>query len=103
HAHQSSSPQSSCRPGSLRRASAIWFRLDQRRRRAYLLCRGNVLRPSILTVPPLRDTYGQPGFRLGLHFLLMGAFALAAISLVLRSNKVLGFTSIGITLLATVL
>ncbi|HEX4792295.1 MAG TPA: sterol desaturase family protein [Humisphaera sp.] len=59
--------------------------------------------PSILTVPPLRDTYGQPGFRLGLHFLLIGAFALAAISLVLRSNKVLGFTSIGITLLATVL
>jgi sterol desaturase/sphingolipid hydroxylase (fatty acid hydroxylase superfamily) len=59
--------------------------------------------PSWLTVPPLRAYYGQPMFRLALHFLLIGAFAAAILSLALRVNKVLGFTAISIVLLATIL
>ena len=59
--------------------------------------------PSLLTVPPLRDYYQTVAFRLGLHSLLIAAFGLSILSLVLRDNKVLGFTAMGITLLATVL
>ncbi|HEX8524479.1 MAG TPA: hypothetical protein VF669_19645, partial [Tepidisphaeraceae bacterium] len=59
--------------------------------------------PNWLTVPQVRAYYQHPGFRLGLHLLLIGAFGLACISLVLRTNKVLGFTAITITLLATIL
>ncbi len=59
--------------------------------------------PSILTVPQIRFLYANPLFRIGLHFLLISAFVLAIISLVLRTNKVLGFTAIFITLFATIL
>src|SRR5580692_10339414 len=59
--------------------------------------------PSLLTVPPLRPYYQSIWFRLGLHCLLVAAFALSAISLILRTNKTLGFTAICVTLLATIL
>src|SRR2546423_1353534 len=59
--------------------------------------------PSILTVPQIRTLYAHPAFRVGLHFLLIGAFTMAIISLVLRTSKILGFTAITITLLATIL
>jgi sterol desaturase/sphingolipid hydroxylase (fatty acid hydroxylase superfamily) len=59
--------------------------------------------PAILAVPQVRAFYSTTAFRLGLHFLLIGAFALSIISLILRSSKVLGFTAISIVLLATVL
>ena len=59
--------------------------------------------PGLLTVPQVRGLYAQPGFRLALHLLLVGAFGLAVVSLVLRTNKILGFTAIGVTLLATLL
>jgi len=59
--------------------------------------------PALLTVPQVRQVYASAWFRLGLHFVLIAAFALSAISLVLRANKILGFTAISITLLATVL
>jgi sterol desaturase/sphingolipid hydroxylase (fatty acid hydroxylase superfamily) len=59
--------------------------------------------PNLLTVPPARGLYGNIAFRLGLHFLLIGAFVLAIVSLILRTNKVLGFSAISITLLATIL
>jgi hypothetical protein len=59
--------------------------------------------PDLLTLPPLRTVYLRPAFRLGLHFLLIGTFFLSILSLVLRSNRVLGFTAITITLLATIL
>ncbi|HET6250078.1 MAG TPA: sterol desaturase family protein [Tepidisphaeraceae bacterium] len=59
--------------------------------------------PGLLTVPPARGLYEQKAFRLGLHFLLIAAFGFAILSLVLRTNKVLGFSAIAIALLATVL
>jgi sterol desaturase/sphingolipid hydroxylase (fatty acid hydroxylase superfamily) len=59
---------------------------------------------SLLTIPALRPYYDHPAFRLCLHFLLIGAFALACVSLVLRrSNRVLGFTAISVVLVATIL
>src|SRR5581483_3557923 len=48
--------------------------------------------PSVLTVPQIRAFYAHPAFRLGLHFLLIGAFVAAIVSLVLRTSKTLGFT-----------
>ena len=59
--------------------------------------------PALLTVPQARPAYEHPFFRFGLHVLLLAAFALATVSLVLRANKVLGFTALGLTLLAAVL
>jgi len=59
--------------------------------------------PSLLIVPPLRDYYQSPLFRLGLHLLLIGSFLTAIISLVLRATKTPGFTAICITLLATII
>src|SRR4051812_26168721 len=59
--------------------------------------------PSFLTIPEARGLYGHPIFRLALHFALIGAFALAILTLVLRTKKTLGFTAITITLLATIL
>ena len=56
-----------------------------------------------LSVPAARAFYARPGFRLALHLLLIAAFGLAIVSLVLRTNKVLGFTAIALALLATVM
>lgn len=59
--------------------------------------------PNQLAVPPLREVYARPEFRLGLHLLLIAAFALSAASVVLRANKIIGFAGLTATLLATVL
>lgn len=59
--------------------------------------------PALLTVPGMRSGYDHPAFRLGLHFLLIAAFVFSCVSIVLRSNKVLGITALVVTLLATLL
>lgn len=59
--------------------------------------------PALLTVPPLRPYYSHPAFRVGLHLLLIGAFAAAILSLILRTNKILGFSAITLVLLASIL
>ena len=59
--------------------------------------------PSWLTVPQIRGIYNTPPFRLGLHLLLIVSFALAIVSLVLRTNRALGFLAIVLALLATAL
>lgn len=59
--------------------------------------------PAFLTVPPLRSYYQSSGFRIALDGLLIVAFALAIVSLLLRANKILGFTSIFIVLVATII
>jgi len=59
--------------------------------------------PAWLTIPQVREYYNLPLFRLGLHFLLIGSFVLAVISLILRTNKALGFTAIAVVLVATIL
>jgi sterol desaturase/sphingolipid hydroxylase (fatty acid hydroxylase superfamily) len=59
--------------------------------------------PGLLTLPAIRSVYDSTWFRLTLHLLLIGAFGIAILSLALRENKILGFTAISVTLLATVL
>lgn len=59
--------------------------------------------PDVLSMRELRAAYDHPLFRVGLHLLLIIAFALSVTSLVLRANKALGFTAVSITLLATIL
>lgn len=59
--------------------------------------------PSLLAVAELRALHAQPLFRAALHFLLLGAFMLALFNLILRPVKILGFTAIGLVLMAELL
>src|SRR5262249_14891598 len=59
--------------------------------------------PSAFSMPMLRDYYGNPWFRFGLHLVLIGAFVLALLNLVLRQQKIMGFTAISAVLIATLL
>src|SRR5258707_3537373 len=59
--------------------------------------------PGTFAMPETRAMLQTPGFRLGLHFLLLTAFALSTLSLVLRPGKVLGTCGISLTLLAALL
>jgi len=59
--------------------------------------------PDALTLPALRASYASTWFRVGLHLLLLTAFVLAAVSLILRTNKALGLTAMTVTLVATAL
>ena len=59
--------------------------------------------PDIFTTPELQRVTFSPWFRFVVLFLLVAAFALAALSMVLRSRKTLGVTTLAVTLLATLL
>jgi sterol desaturase/sphingolipid hydroxylase (fatty acid hydroxylase superfamily) len=59
--------------------------------------------PSLFSMPVLRDYYSFGWFRFGLHLMLLSAFALAVLNLVLRRQRIMGFTAIAAILLATLL
>ena len=59
--------------------------------------------PELLTVPEARELYNVGLIRLALHLGLIAAFVLGIVSIVLRKQKVLGFTALTIVLIATVL
>src|SRR5262249_25045598 len=59
--------------------------------------------PSIMTVPQLSPVYEGIPFRFILYVVLVIAFALAALSLVLRQDKTLGTAAMLVTLAATML
>jgi len=59
-----------------------------------------LLFPALLTSPELRALYPMPLIRALIHFTLLAAFFLGTLSVVLRRNKVLGGTGIGLALLA---
>lgn len=59
--------------------------------------------PQFLTVADARGMYNVGLIRLALHFVLIAAFLLGIVTLVLRTQKVLGFTALGLVLLAAVL
>src|SRR3954468_830270 len=46
--------------------------------------------PGFFAMPEVRALHGNPWFRLGLHVLLLTAFAFSALSLALRRGKILG-------------
>ncbi len=59
--------------------------------------------PAWFSVPEIRAIYEKPAVHLGLQVWLLAAFVLAVISLILRQNKVLGFTSLFLVVLSTTL
>ncbi len=67
---------------------------------ATVLC---LLYPQFLTVADLREHYRVGVLRLVLHFVLIVAFALGAMSVALRQSKILGFAGMTLVLVATLL
>lgn len=59
--------------------------------------------PSLTTVPQLAAVYKDIPFRIVLYFVLIAAFALAALSLILRKDKTLGGAAMAVTLAATMI
>lgn len=56
--------------------------------------------PHVLTVPEIRSILDLGLFRIALHALLVAGFVLASMSLILRQNKILGFTALTLILIA---
>jgi len=54
-------------------------------------------------MPELRELHGHPWFRSAIHAGLMAAFAMAALSLMLRPGKILGTCGVSVTLLGALL
>ncbi len=59
--------------------------------------------PDWFATPELARLRDLPGFRLGVHGVLLGSYALALVSLLLRPAKVLGFTALGVGIAAALL
>ena len=71
-----------------------------------LMCLGAVvflMFPSLFSMPVLREYYSFAWFRFFLHLAMISAFALALLNLVLRRQKIMGFTAIAAVLIATLL
>ena len=56
--------------------------------------------PSLLATPELRALHDWIGFRALVHGVLLAAYTLALLSLLLRPGKVLGFSALGVALVA---
>jgi sterol desaturase/sphingolipid hydroxylase (fatty acid hydroxylase superfamily) len=59
--------------------------------------------PELLTVADARAYYNVGLIRLILHFVLITGFVLGIVSIVLRRSKLLGFSALGLVLIAVVL
>lgn len=59
--------------------------------------------PGLFSMPELRALHVNTWFRLGLHGILLAAYALSALSLVLRKDRILGTLGVAATLAATLL
>ncbi|MEP7349491.1 MAG: sterol desaturase family protein [Sphingorhabdus sp.] len=59
--------------------------------------------PEWFATPELATLKDWTGFRSAVHIMLLGSYALALLSLLLRPRKALGFTALGIGLAATFL
>src|SRR5690349_17561960 len=59
--------------------------------------------PELLTVADARKLYNVALIRLALHVVLIAGFFLGILSIVLRKQKVLGFTALALILVATLL
>jgi sterol desaturase/sphingolipid hydroxylase (fatty acid hydroxylase superfamily) len=59
--------------------------------------------PDLLTVADARALYNVGVIRLAVHLVLISGFILGIVSIILRKQKVLGFTALALILLATVL
>lgn len=59
--------------------------------------------PAVFATPELERLRDWGGFRAVVHFVLLAAYALALLSLMLRTRKVLGAAALALALLATLL
>lgn len=59
--------------------------------------------PGWFAMPELARVRDVPGFRVGVHAVLLASYALALLSLLLRPRKAIGFTALGIGILAALL
>src|SRR5579859_2525838 len=59
--------------------------------------------PGILTLPESEPLRSSHWYRLGLHFLLLTAFLLSALSLALRKERTLGTCGVAVTVLAALI
>ena len=59
--------------------------------------------PDWFSMPELAMVYAWPGFRTVVHLVLLGAYALALLSLLLRPRKAIGISALLIALAATLL
>ncbi len=59
--------------------------------------------PSLLTTPEVRAIASAPWFRILLHVVLILAYVFAFTSIVLRENKLLGFTALTIAMIAALM
>ncbi len=59
--------------------------------------------PTLLMTPDLAVMTAGPGFRAGVHLVLLASYALALLSLLLRPRKVLGMTALMIGIAAALL
>ncbi|RYE74005.1 MAG: sterol desaturase family protein, partial [Oxalobacteraceae bacterium] len=59
--------------------------------------------PGLFAMPELAKLRDLPGFRVGVHVVLLAGYALALLSLLLRPAKAIGFTALGIGIAAALL
>jgi sterol desaturase/sphingolipid hydroxylase (fatty acid hydroxylase superfamily) len=59
--------------------------------------------PQLFAMPEMDLLRSWSGFRLVVHLVLLGSYALALLSLLLRPSKAIGFTALGIGVLAALL
>ncbi len=59
--------------------------------------------PDLLATPEMAPLYATSLFRVAVHVILLAAYALALLSLMLRPRKALGFSALGVALLATIM
>jgi sterol desaturase/sphingolipid hydroxylase (fatty acid hydroxylase superfamily) len=59
--------------------------------------------PGIFAMPELTKLRDLPGFRVGVHVILLASYALSLLSLLLRPAKAIGFTALGIGIVAALL
>ncbi|MEA3207735.1 MAG: hypothetical protein QOE70_792 [Chthoniobacter sp.] len=92
-------------PPALRRLGSGWISgvLGLALGVAGLLLVVSLRAPGLFAMPEVRGLHGNVWFRLGLHVLLLTAFAFSALSLALRPGKILGTCGLVATLLAALL
>src|SRR5579871_1532341 len=63
----------------------------------------SLIAPGAFAIPETQNLRDNPWYRVGIHFVLIGAFALSTLSLVLRRDRTLGTCGVGLTLFAALI
>lgn len=63
----------------------------------------SLLAPGVFAIPETQNLRDNPWYRVAIHFILISAFALSALSLVLRKDRTLGTCGVVVTLAAALL